>query len=262
MNEIFKIAKMDYYISKQVFSKPQTPERTTSNYEIELYTLAENISVVNGTRYRQKAGNVLVAKPGDKRYSIGSFECFCVHFSCGDPDIRAVLDTLPTVSAPADTEDIQRILKNLPASHAMNGSAKQLYLHGNVAELISVLANAETKRYRGKYDRYLPSVFSACRYIEENFGSRITLADISASANLSPGFFHAVFKEIKNTTPAEYLSALRIRRAKALLRESSLPLSEIAVECGFGSQGYFNYVFKNKTGLTPKGYRDKRQIII
>lgn len=262
MNKIFEVAKMDYYISGNVFSKRQTPLRKTEKYEIELYTTTGNTSVINGISHAQKIGNVLVAKPGDLRYSIDSFECYCVHFSCSDADTAAALNTLPDVFSPADTEAVKRIFMNFLASKDFDGISKTLFIQGNLMELISLLLSENTQKYCGRYEQYLSDVFMACDYMEHNYEQHITLADIAAAVNLSPGFFHNVFKSIKGVTPAEYLVCLRIEHAKDMLRRSALPLAEIAILCGFGSQGYFNYVFKKKTGLTPKGYRDKKQIII
>lgn len=97
MEQIFLADKIDYYISANVFSKSQTPLRKVSEYEIELYTTSGNISVINGVSYKQCIGNVLVAKPGDLRYSINSFECYYVHFTCRDSEICEALNTLPKV---------------------------------------------------------------------------------------------------------------------------------------------------------------------
>lgn len=262
MDKIFFADKMDYYISSNIFSKSQTPLRKVSEYEIELYTTSENISVINGISYKQKAGNILIASPGDLHYSINAFECYCVHFTCFDDEICRLLKSLPKVFAYGDSEIPEKKFKELIVANSLRGIAKTLRIHGVLMELISLLISENDRTYRGKYERYVDNVVSACDYIKKNFERHITLDDISAAANLSPGFFHTVFKSVKNITPSEYVTGVRMESAKEMLKNSDVALADIAVLCGFGSQGYFNYVFKKKSGLTPKAYRDKKRIII
>lgn len=119
-----------------------------------------------------------------------------------------------------------------------------------------------SQKYHGKYKRYEEDIKLACEYMKNNIEQQITLEDIAKKVNLSAGYFHKVFKEIKSMTPTQYLTELRINRAKEALKESNAPLSEIAISCGFGSQSYFNYVFTKNTSQTPKKYRDKNMIII
>lgn len=262
MDKIFNISRADYYISKNVFTKLQTPKRIVSNYEIELYTVTDNKSVVNGVVYPQAPGNILISSPGDERYSIGFFECYCVHFLCNDKEITDAINALPKVFTPTSSDKSKLIFKNLLNTQSLNGISKTLALQGGMLELISEIIAKSECSYQEKYNRYVPTVFSACDYIEANYDRHITLSDISAFVNLSPRFFHGVFKSIKKETPAEFLLKTRIEHAKDMLKNSNASLSEIALKCGFGSQGYFNYVFKNHTHNTPGGYRSKKQIII
>ena len=57
---------------------------------------------------------------------------------------------------------------------------------------------------------------------------------------------------------SQYVFSLRIRAAKKLLKESTLPLSEIAKRTGFSDENYFGKIFKRKTGVTPTGYRKQQ----
>ena len=140
-----------------------------------------------------------------------------------------------------------------------------------MSEILGCFLDDASKEYTGEYEQYLTAVNAACSFIQNNLEQRITLSEISKKVCLSPRFFHGVFKSVKGITPSEYLKGItpseylleqRIILAKKLLRLNNSSLSEIAIQCGFGSQGYFSYVFKNYTGITPKKYRDKKQIII
>lgn len=245
-----------------MFSQDVTPKRKVENYEIELYETSGNISVINDVEYRQKNGNILVAKPGDIRNSIGSFECWCVHFYCEDKEIIKLLNSLSGVFEGDDTDEIKRILKKINDVKGSGKSSKKLYMQGCILQLVSLLNFEKNKAYCGKYARYEKDVKKACDFMKKNYSSSVSLADISASVHLSPIFFHEVFKDIKKQTPHDYLLNLRIKKAKEMLGESDIPLSQIAILCGFESQSYFCYVFKKETSLTPKAYRDKKLVII
>lgn len=262
MDSIFKISRADYYISKNVFTAPQTPKRIVTKHEIELYTVTNNKSAVNGTIYPQSPGNILISSPGDERYSIGFFECYCVHFLCKDKELTDVINSLPKVFTPSSSDNIKQIFKKLIHCQNLSGIAQTLALQGGMMELISEIIFENERTYHGKYSNYIPAVFSACDFIEDNYDRHITLSDVAAYVNLSPGFFHTVFKTIKKETPTEFLLKTRVDHAKDMLKNSNIPLSEIALKCGFGSQGYFNYVFKKHTLKTPGNYRTKKQIII
>lgn len=262
MNEIFKIKKASYYISKNVFFKNVTPKRTVESWELEFYTTTGNISVINDNKYEQKAGNILVAMPGDIRNSIGSFECRCVHFICNDSQIVGILKQLPKVFEVSKADEAESLFKKLSEGEKIGKSTKKMYMQGCLLELISILTSEKNKSYDGKYKIYASSVAKACDFMKKNYSLAIKLSDVAKSVHLSPTFFHKVFKDIKNITPHDYLTSLRIKKAKEMLSESDFSLSEIAYLCGFESQSYFNYVFKAKTLQTPKSYRDKNRIII
>lgn len=82
---------------------------------------------------------------------------------------------------------------------------------------------------------------------------------IANQFNLSPSHFSTVFREEFGETFRDYLSRIRINRAKELLRTTSLQCSEVAVQCGYSDPHYFSAVFKKKTGVTPQQFRNRSQ---
>jgi two-component system response regulator YesN len=72
---------------------------------------------------------------------------------------------------------------------------------------------------------------------------------------LSNNHFCTVFSQEMGITFTEYLTGLRLNRAKELLRTSSLRSSDIAYQVGYNDPHYFSYLFKKNTGLTPRDYR-------
>ena len=92
-------------------------------------------------------------------------------------------------------------------------------------------------------------------FIEDHLAQDIGLVDMASVVGYSPHHFTRLFRETFGSSPYQYLLGRRIERAKAMLRDASLPIASIAGACGFTSQSHLNSVFKRLTGTTPGRYR-------
>lgn len=92
-------------------------------------------------------------------------------------------------------------------------------------------------------------------FMRHAYRSPIRLPEISAHANLSPYHFLRVHKLAYGETPHEFLTRLRIERAKTLLARGSHNVTEACFEVGFSSLGSFSALFANRVGLSPSEYR-------
>jgi len=91
-------------------------------------------------------------------------------------------------------------------------------------------------------------------YINDNLSSELTVSNLSEFANLSLYYFIRVFKEELGLTPKEYILQQRVKKVKELILKG-LPLSYIALECGFYDQSHMIKYFKAYTGLNPSFYK-------
>lgn len=94
------------------------------------------------------------------------------------------------------------------------------------------------------------------RYIEEHYAEDITLADLSKSANISKSECSRCFKLILSTTPYKYLTEYRLSMATQFLRNTNEPVGNIAASVGFRQMSHFGKCFREKTGYSPKAYRE------
>jgi YesN/AraC family two-component response regulator len=101
-----------------------------------------------------------------------------------------------------------------------------------------------------------PAIRSCIQYINQNYSEHLTLDQVAGVAALSPTYLSGLFKAEVGQNFTEYVVQLRLERAKQLLRQTDLPLADIAQMVGFDTQQYFNRVFKQKTGQTPLQYRN------
>jgi AraC-like DNA-binding protein len=93
------------------------------------------------------------------------------------------------------------------------------------------------------------------RFIWENYTRKTSLQEIAATAGLSAPYFSTIFKEEMGENLSTYLNRLRVRKARHMLAETDLTLSEIASSCGFEDQSWFSKIFKSFTGISPGKYR-------
>lgn len=104
--------------------------------------------------------------------------------------------------------------------------------------------------------KYSDSVYKAIRYMREHVSDKITIQDICSHVYLSRSSFCKIFKEQTGKSIFDYINYLKIKYAKKLLADKSIPLVDIAMLCGFEDQSYFSKVFKKYTSVSPKRYRD------
>ena len=96
----------------------------------------------------------------------------------------------------------------------------------------------------------------AVSYMQEHYSEDIYMTDLADKCYLGSSQFIKKFKECYGVTPVNYLTALRIDKAKYYLIKTEKPVSEIASLVGFDDASYFTRVFKRSEGMTPKEYRN------
>jgi len=96
----------------------------------------------------------------------------------------------------------------------------------------------------------------AKNYIDQHYmEADLSLNDITTLINLSPSHFSTVFSQETNQTFRDYLTSVRIQKAKELLRTTSLKSSDISYQVGYNDPHYFSFVFKKNTGFSPSKFR-------
>jgi len=89
-------------------------------------------------------------------------------------------------------------------------------------------------------------------YINEHLDQELSLQELAAIAQLSAYHFCRSFKRSTGLTPHQYVIRQRVERAKLLLKDGKMGISEVAIACGFTHQSHLNRHFKRLTGMTPK----------
>lgn len=88
-------------------------------------------------------------------------------------------------------------------------------------------------------------------YISKNLGSRLTVRGLASIARFSPSHFSRAFKAGTGLSPHRFIIEQRVERAKALLKDSSIPLVDVAYSAGFASQSHMTQLFRKHVGVAP-----------
>lgn len=94
-------------------------------------------------------------------------------------------------------------------------------------------------------------------YIENEYMKDISVNDLADRMSVSRAWLSRRFKEMTGKTIKEYVTDLRISHAKIALAQTSRPIVDIAMDCGYHSPMFFSRVFKQNTGYTPTQWRDR-----
>lgn len=109
-------------------------------------------------------------------------------------------------------------------------------------------------------DKYSRLLEEAQQYVRQNYANEeISLNTVASHVGISPGYFSTVFRQETGGTFIEYLTGIRMEKARELLRCTNKKTSEIAYDVGYRDSHYFSYIFKKTQGMTPKEYRGERK---
>ncbi len=105
-----------------------------------------------------------------------------------------------------------------------------------------------------------PAITRAKQYIQAHQSEKLTLGQVARAVNMSTFYFCKIFKKATGTNFTDYVSRVRVEKARNLLLNPNLRISEIAYEVGFQSLTHFNRVFKKILGQSPTEYRGQLKL--
>jgi AraC-like DNA-binding protein len=98
-------------------------------------------------------------------------------------------------------------------------------------------------------------IWKARNFIHEHSDEDLSLTKVAKSVHISPNYLSERFKEVTGVNFVDYIARHRIEKARKLLQDLNLRISEIAFAVGFQSLSQFNRVFRKLAGKSPTAYR-------
>lgn len=164
---------------------------------------------------------------------------------------------------PTDTPRSAEIYKNLPSS--ITNEFMKLFYNRNrldpwgLPETFSLIYKIYAAALRSKYKSYSQSsakTAEAIKYILENYSDpSFAVSDVAEAVGISQMHLRRLVKAKVNMSPVQYVTHLRIEKAKNMLQCSNLMISEVAALSGFADQYYFSREFKAIVGISPTDYK-------
>lgn len=206
---------------------------------------------IDGEMYPIASGGcVLISPRSDVRLlsadlTSGNLEAYNFQFTANET-AAALIGRITTVF-PADAECISRLMDLLDGWGEVDGLAR-LRLHIRFQELVVLLLEQREKSFTSSVER---DVEKTIQYLQREYSKDIRIEKLAEQTALSRVKYNDIFKTMTGKTPVQYLTELRIDRAKQLLIGSDQRLKEIAEQTGFRDEYYFSRRFKQSVGLSP-----------
>jgi AraC-like DNA-binding protein len=267
MDDIIVLGRYDY-----TYAHRQLPKHSHGNY-FEFCLLDEGVQpfLVNDREFILKGGDVLVIQPfqnhgsGPNPENRGRFYWVILKV----PDNEKQFLNLPY----PESTDILHALKSLSSPHFKGNRHLKHYLektfeafegteeHRRVeirSWILRFILDIIRDERRQSGSGISPLIGGIQEYIDAHLSDdRLPLSLVAHRSGLSLSHFKARFKDEIGISPGNYITLRKIERAKTLLKETSRPITRIAMELGFSTSQYFSTTFKRYTGVPPSLYREQ-----
>ena len=252
-------------------------------YEINLIVGGQGFHYINNQRLNINVGDVFILPPNCKHgyFEISNLEIFHIlinddfisfykkHFKSMngfdslfniEPNLRS--QTINNAFLHLTKEQFNEILKDI--ENLLQYSENNVY-HYNIQsamtfQMICKFCNfhqqsiTKTQNSQAK-NSYVPLIIFSIEFMKKNLSQKLTNDSIAKELSISTTSFKRHFKEIVKMPPMEYLTKLRIKQSKKLLRNTTDSLINIALECGFFDTAHFFRQFKKFENISPSEYR-------
>lgn len=142
-----------------------------------------------------------------------------------------------------------------------DGGAQQAFLddvmHLLLFHVLRRHSNAPSTGARSLYALPPYKLRRALDFIESQSGQPIGVTEIAAACGTSAFHFSRAFHHAMGVPPYAFLIERRVAKARELLSTSVLPLTQVAAQCGFGGLSQFSRMFRQVTGMSPSGFRNR-----
>ena len=230
---------------------------TTRSYHLILLERTTRVTI----------GEETLSLPMDSLLCVHPGETYTVQLPCSayyvlintqDEAHKAYMNTWPRTLVLCDAEGCAALMRDIAMAEQEGNARKLISSVMLLSDILEQERRIQRDATRVPTEKTRETVRRGIEYMDEHFREKCTLNEVAAYVGRSAIYFHDTFEEVTGESPYEYITRLRLDEAKRLLAFTSEEPADIAVQCGYGSQSYFNYVFKKAMGITPLTYRREK----
>ncbi|MDG0795113.1 AraC family transcriptional regulator [Cohnella ginsengisoli] len=231
--------------------------RTMGQYVLQYVVEGRADYPVGGHAYPTVKGDLLFHRPGEP-HSILTLEgepyvclSFVFHFGESEFPVRRLFGDAHLLGNYAGTE-LEKKLNRLVHLYRQPGLSSQLQAQGLLLEVLGeAAAGLNTTRDDSAVEaRTKAKLLLLQNYIREHFAENVQHGDLERIAGLSRNYIIVQFRRQFGLTPMQYLTWVRIQKARELALQTNLSVSEIAGQVGYADVHTFGKMFKKKTGTS------------
>ena len=260
-NPVFSVSNFGAFNYTLKRHKPgESPERLVSAYEFEFYTEKQQGGLrIDGTFYQADRSSCILTKPGQLQSVIKPYHGYYLNIVTQDPELCDMLDHLPNEFTLWNMSELVKLIHQMLAIEDRVSLVNRMLLQSLACRILALLYQYRSNPEHGDSNvlQHQKTLLMADKYIRDHLAEDLSLAALAKLCNMDPTYFHKLYTAAFGRTPAQRILGFRIAAAKTGLLESKVSLGELAARCGFSSQTYFCYKFKQVTELTPMQYRSQ-----
>jgi AraC-like DNA-binding protein/mannose-6-phosphate isomerase-like protein (cupin superfamily) len=258
------------------------PSHEHKQYEINYVMKGCQILSINGTTFRQQAGDFVLIRPGDihssKAGTAEGFTYLCLHFELDDRPLLHLLRSTPLSLIPGsspDGEAMQALLERLAGSVlseqrfdlSVRTLVQSLFFQ-IIAQLCVTLSASIDDQDDGRpphsetahrIEAFIQAAAKQPIYHGHPDQDRLLIGQIAQKLGISESHCNRLFKKVYDLSPRQYLSRMIQEEAMRLLRDTNLSIDHISRLLGYADIAHFSRQFKRWTGESPRRYRDDRK---
>lgn len=231
------------------------------NTEFLYITEGEGILYKNSEKINLTKDSIVVINSFDLHYTEAEklLKYYCLIPDRGFLQQNGLNTSLINFKTLIKDEEAIRLFCNITEEYEAERDFREAGIKSAITEFVLYLARKHKSDEGEKKDsKTLHYMRMAIGYINSHISEKITADELAKEIGLSKYHFLREFKKITNMTLVEFINGLRCEKARGMLRDESLPISEISALCGFENGSYFNKIFREEAGMSMSEYR--RQI--
>lgn len=259
-----KTRTLFYDYDKRTAPGAMTSAHFHSNHELYYLEKGKTVHFVGDQIYLLNEGDLIFVPSGifhktdNKDTTIVERHLFFIDESLIDKEFMPYVEELKKnnyIKLPSEhihriTDIARKMSYELKHQYPGYIEMQKLYLN-QLLILISRLRIRDSKPRTNALHQVVQDVIT---YISTNVNADLCLQTLSSKYNVSPSHLSKQFKNLTGMGLNEYINIARVTEAEKLLTSTKLPITEVALKCGFNDSNYFSRVFKKLKGITPKKY--------
>lgn len=225
------------------------------------YVAKENETFYTRNKALASAGSFILFAPGEKQHHVyegnQTAEFYYIHFQCKALPPEISLSTSTVYDAPFNRQICDLFDDIIEQTLCKQPFYERLCIY-KMLYLLTLLERSILRESHPNKENF-ERIAQAVQHMNRHYDSNLNLKEYADLCSMSKYHFLRTFESIIGSTPMEYRNHIRLQHAADLLLEEKLTVEQISTLVGYSSASYFSSAFKQKYGLSPKQYQNKKR---